>query len=167
MRVKAIKTMLWFLFGAGLMVIIMRIIHGPGSVTQLTDLFPWGLWKGAGVVALVPIGGAGFTIAAFVYIFNLNSLKYVARAAVLLGLMCYSSVAIGLTFDIGIWWRIVFPVVFWQFHSPLFEIAWCIMLYLGVLVIEFSHTVAEKFRWNRCIIGIKQVGVLWNTHLAR
>ena len=46
MNVRAVKTILWFLFGAGLTVILLRIIHGPGSVVALTDLMPWGLWKG-------------------------------------------------------------------------------------------------------------------------
>jgi Ni/Fe-hydrogenase subunit HybB-like protein len=151
MKIRALKTVLWFLFGAGLTVIILRIINGPGSVVALTDLIPWGLWKGGGVVALVPIGGAGFTLAAFVYVFHWNRYKPLALGAVLLGLMCYSSVAAGLTFDIGIWWRIVFPVAFWQFHSTLFEIAWCIMLYLGVLAVEFSHVVLKKYELKRAL----------------
>ncbi len=149
MQIRTLKTILWFLLGAGLTVILLRIIHGPGSVVALTDLIPWGLWKGGGVVALVPIGGAGFTLAAFVYVFHWERYRPLAIGAVLLGLMCYSSVAAGLTFDIGIWWRIVFPVAFWQFHSTLFEIAWCIMLYLGVLAVEFSHIVVKKFKFER------------------
>jgi len=160
MKLRLVKTLLWFVFGGGLMVIIMRIIHGPGSVVALTDIIPWGLWKGGGVVALVPIGGAGFTLAALVYIFHWERYKPLARGAVLLGLMCYSSVAAGLTFDIGIWWRIVYPVVFWQFHSTLFEIAWCIMLYLGVLVVEFSHTVIEKFKMPRLLSFLEKVSII-------
>ena len=161
MQIRTVKTILWFLFGAGLTVIILRIIHGPGSVVALTDLIPWGLWKGGGVVALVPIGGAGFTLAAFVYVFHWKRYKPLALGAVLLGLMCYSSVAAGLTFDIGIWWRIVFPVAFWQFHSTLFEIAWCIMLYLCVLAIEFSHVIAEKFKFERAKKFLHKFGIVF------
>ncbi|MCP4675096.1 MAG: hypothetical protein GY854_06245 [Deltaproteobacteria bacterium] len=161
MQIRTVKTVLWFLLGAGLTVIILRIIHGPGSVVALTDLIPWGLWKGGGVVALVPIGGAGFTLAAFVYVFHWKRYKPLAIGAVLLGLMCYSSVAAGLTFDIGIWWRIVFPVAFWQFHSTLFEIAWCIMLYLGILVLEFSHVVAEKFEFEGAKNLLHKFGIVF------
>jgi Ni/Fe-hydrogenase subunit HybB-like protein len=161
MKLRILKTILWFLSGAGLTVILLRIIHGPGSVTALTDILPWGLWKGGGVVALVPIGGAGFTLAALVYIFHWDRYKPLARGAVLLGLMCYSSVGIGLTFDIGIWWRIVYPVVFWQFHSTLFEIAWCIMLYLGVLAVEFSHAVVERFNMPKLLALIKKVSIVF------
>jgi Ni/Fe-hydrogenase subunit HybB-like protein len=145
----------------GLTVIVLRIIHGPGSVVALTDLLPWGLWKGGGVVALVPIGGAGFTLAAFVSVFHWRRYKPLYLGAVLLGLMCYSSVAAGLTFDIGIWWRIVFPVTFWQFHSTLFEIAWCIMLYLGVLTVEFSHVVLERFGFKRAVNFLDKFGILF------
>ncbi|MGW8283202.1 MAG: cytochrome c3 family protein, partial [Gemmatimonadota bacterium] len=161
MTVRTVKTILWFLLGAGLTVIALRIIHGPGAVVALTDLMPWGPWKGGGVVALVPIGGAGFTLAAFVTVFHWKRYRPLYLGAVLLGLMCYSSVAAGLTFDIGIWWRIVFPVTFWQFHSTLFEIAWCIMLYLGVLVVEFSHPVLEKFHLHRAVRFLDRFGIVF------
>jgi Ni/Fe-hydrogenase subunit HybB-like protein len=161
MRVRNVKTILWFLLAAGLTVIGLRIIHGPGAVVALTDLMPWGLWKGGGVVALVPIGGAGFTLAAFVSVFHWKRYRPLYTGAVLLGLMCYSSVATGLTFDIGIWWRIVFPVSFWQFHSTLFEIAWCIMLYLGVLTVEFSHVVLERFHFHRVVRLLDKVGIVF------
>ncbi len=161
MKLRLIKSTLWFLAGLGLTVIVLRILHGVGSVVALNDLLPWGLWKGGGVVALVPIGGAGFTLAAFVYIFHWRRFAPLARGAVLLGLMCYTTVAIGLTFDIGIWWRIVFPVVFWQPHSTLFEIAWCIMLYLGVLTVEFSHAVLERLGWRRLLHVVERVSIVF------
>jgi len=161
MKVRTVKTILWLLLAAGLTVIALRIIHGPGSVVALTDLLPWGLWKGGGVVALVPIGGAGFTLAAFVSIFHWRRYKPLYVGAVLLGLMCYSSVGAGLTFDIGIWWRIVFPVKFWQFHSTLFEVAWCIMLYLGVLTVEFSHVVLKRFNFHRAARLIDKVAIVF------
>lgn len=161
MSIRTVKTILCFLLGAGLTVIALRIIHGPGAVVALTDLMPWGLWKGGGVVALVPIGGAGFTLAAFVTVFHWKRYRPLYLGAVLLGLVCYSSVAAGLTFDIGIWWRIVFPVTHWQFHSTLFEIAWCIMLYLGVLVVEFSHPVLEKFHFHRTVRLLERSGIVF------
>jgi len=151
MTLRIVKTIFWFLAGLAATVIIARILHGPGSVTALTDILPWGLWKGGGVVALVAIGGAGFTLAMFVYIFQWKRYKPLVRGAVLLGLLCYSSVGIGLTFDIGIWWRIVYPIWHWQIHSVLFEVAWCIMLYLMVLTFEFGHTVLERFKMERAL----------------
>jgi Ni/Fe-hydrogenase subunit HybB-like protein len=161
MRIRITKMVLWFLAGFGLTIVVLRILRGPGSVTALTDIIPWGLWKGWGVVALVPIGGAGFTLAMLTYILQVKTFKPVVRGAVLLGLICYTSVAFGLSMDIGIWWRIVFPVFHWQFHSVLFEIAWCIMLYLLVLFAEFSHTVFEKFRWSRALAVLDKLTIVF------
>jgi Ni/Fe-hydrogenase subunit HybB-like protein len=159
MKIRITKMILWFLAGLGSTIIVLRILHGPGSVTALTDILPWGVWKGWGVVALVPIGGAGFTLAMLVYIFRMDYFKPVVRGAVLLGLICYSGVAFGLTMDIGIWWRIVFPVVHWQYHSVLFEIAWCIMLYLFVLMAEFGLTVVQQFGWRRVAGVLKKLSI--------
>ena len=141
--------------------VFFRLVNGLGAVVALNDILPGGLWKGGGVVALVPVGGAGFTIAGLVYVFHLERYRPVARGAVLLGLMCYGSVALGLTFDIGVWWRIVFPIVHWQLHSTLFEIAWCIMLYLGVLAVELSHAVLERFNLPRLLKVVKRGTVLF------
>lgn len=79
MKIRITKMILWFLAGLGFTIVVLRILHGPGSVTALTDILPWGLWKGWGVVALVPIGGAGFTLAMLVYIFHLKRFKPVVR----------------------------------------------------------------------------------------
>jgi len=151
MKLRITKTILWLVAGLAPAILVMRVIHGPGSVTALTDIIPWGLWKGGGVVALVAIGGAGFTVAMLVYVFGCDRFKPLVRGAVLLALLCYSSVGFGLTVDIGIWWRIVFPVWHWQIHSVLFEVAWCIMLYLVVLTLEFSHTALARFGWRKLL----------------
>ena len=160
MRLRATKTLLWLLVGLGVVVGVLRLLHGPGSVTALTDLIPWGLWKGGGVVALVALGGAGFTLAMLVYVFHRDRYRPAVRGAVLLALLAYSSVGLGLTIDIGIPWRIVFPVWHWQVHSVLFEVAWCIMLYLGVLAFEFGHTVLERLAWPRALAVLHKGTIL-------
>ena len=81
--------------------------------------------------------------------------------AVLFALLCYSSVGFGLTVDIGIWWRIVYPVFHWQFHSVLFEVAWCIMLYLGVLMLEFSHTALKTFGWKALLSIVNKATIVF------
>ena len=159
MKLRITKSILWLVAGLAPAILVMRVVHGPGSVTALTDIIPWGLWKGGGVVALVAIGGAGFTVAMLVYIFNCRVFKPVVRGAVLLALLCYSSVGLGLTVDIGIWWRIVFPVWHWQLHSVLFEVAWCIMLYLVVLSLEFSHTVLARVGWEKMLSVVEKLTI--------
>ena len=161
MKLIITKAILWLLAGLGLTVVLARIAHGPGSVTALNDIIPWGLWKGGGVVALVAIGGAGFTLAMFTHVFHWKRYLPVVRGAVLLALLCYSSVAVGLTIDIGIWWRIVYPIVYWQFDSVLFEVAWCIILYLNVLVLEFAHAPLEKFGWKRALRFVERATIVF------
>ncbi len=36
-------------------------------------------------------------------------------------------------------------IIYWNPHSPLFEVGWCVMLYTGVLMLEFSPVPLEKF----------------------
>ena len=37
-------------------------------------------------------------------------------------------------------------MVYWNFHSVLFEVAMCVMFYLNVLYIEFIPIVVERFK---------------------
>jgi Ni/Fe-hydrogenase subunit HybB-like protein len=48
--------------------------------------------------------------------------------------------------DIGRSWAIWKPMVYWNFHSVLFEVAMCVMFYLNVLYIEFIPIVVERFK---------------------
>jgi Ni/Fe-hydrogenase subunit HybB-like protein len=43
-------------------------------------------------------------------------------------------------------WRIWHPLVMWNTHSVLLEVAWCVMLYSTVLALEFSPIVLERFK---------------------
>jgi len=41
-------------------------------------------------------------------------------------------------------WRIWHALIFWNPHSVMFEVAWCVMLYTTVLALEFSPVVFER-----------------------
>jgi Ni/Fe-hydrogenase subunit HybB-like protein len=58
-------------------------------------------------------------------------------------------VAVGLLFDLGRPWNIWRPMFFWQHHSVLFEVAWCVMLYTTVLALEFAPVPLETSRFHR------------------
>ncbi|MGD8439176.1 MAG: hypothetical protein PVG53_01475 [Holophagae bacterium] len=145
MRVRAVKTVLWALVGAALVALAARFATGLGATTNLDDLTPWGLWIGL-KLAGVAFAAGGFTIASVVYIFRLERYHALARRAVLLGLLGYTFFVVSLIVDLGIPWNIWRPVAFWNLHSPLFEVAWCVMLYLTVLALEFAPVVLEKYR---------------------
>jgi len=145
MKVRVTKTILWAVVGAALVALIARFTTGLGATTNLDDLTPWGLWIGL-KLAGVAFAAGGFTIAAVVYIFRLEPYHALARRSVLLGFLGYTFFVVSLIVDLGIPWNIWRPVVFWNLHSPLFEVAWCVMLYLTVLALEFAPVVLEKYR---------------------
>jgi Ni/Fe-hydrogenase subunit HybB-like protein len=145
MKVRAIKTVLWALVGAALVALVARFSTGLGATTNLDDLTPWGLWIGL-KLAGVAFAAGGFTIAAVVYIFRIERYHALARRSVLLGFLGYTFFVVSLIVDLGIPWNIWRPVFFWNLHSPLFEVAWCVMLYLTVLALEFAPVVLERYR---------------------
>ena len=94
----------------------------------------------------VALAAGGFIVTATVYIFRLERFHDVVRPAVLTAFLGYVAVAVGLLFDLGLPWNIWHMIVFWNPHSPLFEVGWCVMLYLTVLALEFFPVPAEEFR---------------------
>jgi Ni/Fe-hydrogenase subunit HybB-like protein len=143
-KILTFKTILWFITGIASTVMIFRLVKGLGISTNLSDKTPWGLWIGFDVFSGVALAAGGFIVCAIVYIFHLEKYRPLARPAVLTAFLGYIAVAIGLFFDLGIPWRIWHPTIYWQPHSALFEVAWCVMLYLTVLLLEFSPVVLEK-----------------------
>ncbi len=145
-----------------------RFLFGLGATTNLTDANPWGVWVGFDVMGGVALAAGGFIVTATVYIFNLERFHAVVRPAVLTAFLGYLAVAVGLLFDLGLPWNIWHMMVFWNPHSPLFEVGWCVMLYLTVLALEFfpgagggvprpgqaSARLLLKFRLPLVIVGI-------------
>jgi Ni/Fe-hydrogenase subunit HybB-like protein len=160
------------IFGAGILATWARFAHGFAASTNLSDTVPWGLWVGLNTLCGVGLSAAGFAIAAAVYILGLERYRPVARAAILMAFLGYSTVIVGMLFELGLPWRIWFPIVYWNPSSVLFEVAWCVMLYTTVLLLEFSPQVFEKFlpwkrlrQWylhwhHRLLIALVLVGVL-------
>jgi Ni/Fe-hydrogenase subunit HybB-like protein len=137
-----IKDSLWAIALAGLVASIIRFTQGLGSATGLNDSAPWGLWIAFKLV-FVAIAGGGFTLACMVYIFHLERYRPILRRAILIALLGYGSFIVSLIFDLGLPWHIYMPILNWQHYSVMFEIAWCVMLYFSVLVLEFSPAILE------------------------
>jgi Ni/Fe-hydrogenase subunit HybB-like protein len=145
----------------------VRFFQGLGSSTNLSDAYPWGLWVGLNTLCGVGLSAGGFAIAAAVYILGLERYRPVLRAAILIALLGYLSVVTNMLFELGLPWRIWHPIFMWNRASVLFEVAWCVMLYTTVLLLEFSPTLFERLRWHRLrawhrriLIGLVLVGVL-------
>jgi len=129
-----------------LMVVILKLCVGLELVTNLNDEWPWGLWVAFDVGILIATAAAGFTLAAIVYIFQIEKFKPLVRPAILIGTLFYTIAAIGIAVDLGRSWLIIHPLWKWNHESIMFEVSWCVMCYLTVLYLEFSHNIFEKFR---------------------
>jgi Ni/Fe-hydrogenase subunit HybB-like protein len=128
--------------------LIARFFWGLQTATALSDAMPWGLWI-AFKLSFVACAAGGFTFAAIVYVFRLEKYRPIVRTAILTGLIGYSVFIVSLLFDLGRWYNIWHPVVMWNPHSVMFEIAWCVMLYTAVLYAEFSPALFERLGWKR------------------
>lgn len=128
-------------------VLLVRFFYGLGSVTNLNDGYPWGIW----VVVDVIIGSAfacgGFSVAMLVYIFNKGEYHPLVRPALLASLFGYTLAGAGVIFDLGRWWNVW--NMFWPWsanpNSVMFEVAVCITAYIFVMWIEFAPTFLEEF----------------------
>jgi len=103
-------------------------------------------------------------VAAAVYVFGLERYRPFVRPAILTAFLGYVAVAVGLLYDLGLPWHIWHPMVYWQYHSVLFEVAACVMLYLTVLALEFAPVVLEHPRldrpWLRALLhGLRRVTI--------
>ncbi|MFN6960625.1 MAG: Ni/Fe-hydrogenase cytochrome b subunit [Rhodocyclaceae bacterium] len=128
-------------------ILAVRFFYGLGSVTNLNDGYPWGIW----IVVDVMIGSAfacgGFSVAMLVYIFNRREYHPLVRPALLASLFGYTLAGVAVIVDLGRWWNV------WNMYWPgsvnpnsvMFEVAICITLYIIVMWIEFSPTFFEKF----------------------
>lgn len=168
-RFGAIIGILGFLTLIGVTAGVGRLFLGLSGSTALTDGYPWGIWIGFDFT-LIAFSGAGFTIAALVHVLHLKTFEPVARPAILAGLLGYSAVLALLVLDLGRPDRFYNFILFWNIHSPLFEISWCVLLYTTVLVIEVSPCVLERLnrqQWlalvHKAMAPVTIIGVTLST----
>jgi Ni/Fe-hydrogenase subunit HybB-like protein len=138
----------WLLFvaGIGVTVAIWRFLFGLGSVTNLSNGYPWGVWIAFDVVVGTALGCGGYAVALLVYILNKGEYHPLVRPAVLTSLLGYGLAAVAITIDLGRYWDLwKIPIYFWKWsHSPQLEVAICVMTYIIVLAVELSPALWEK-----------------------
>ncbi|MFO8072750.1 MAG: Ni/Fe-hydrogenase cytochrome b subunit [Polyangia bacterium] len=153
------RFLLIIVFGVTAVIVYFRFFHGLGSVTNLSDDTPWGIWVGFDILAGIGLAAGGFVMAAAVYVFGLEKYRPLVRISILTALLGYMLFIVGLILEIGRPWNIWRCLVNWNIHSPLFEVAWCVMLYTTVLILEFSQVVFERFGWTRMQRLFRRVSV--------
>lgn len=139
----------------GLSVGVYRLYAGLDATTNLSKIYPWGIWISFDLTTVALSGGA-FTLAALVYIFHMHDLHPATRPTVLFGFLGYSSVLVILFFDLGRWDRFWHFLVYPNINSALFEVSWCIALYSMILIYEFSPVILEKTGNTKLLRWIKK-----------
>ena len=140
-------SVLQILLGLGALgVLAAKLIYGLGTVTNLSDNWPWGLWVAFDVGVYIAVAAGGFSLAAAVYIFKWESLRPLVKPAILIALLGYTIGAIGIFTDLGRSIAIVHPIWMWQPSSVMFEVSWCVMAYLTVLFLEFSPNIFKALK---------------------
>ncbi|HEY3308241.1 MAG TPA: NrfD/PsrC family molybdoenzyme membrane anchor subunit [Desulfuromonadaceae bacterium] len=132
----------------GALASLVRFIFGLGVTTNLNDTYPWGLWISFDVVTAVPLAAGAFTLGAIVHCFHIKKLEPLVRPAIVTGFLGYSLVSVGLLLDLGQPQRCWHTMVYWNVHSPMFEVSMCIMAYTTVLFMEFLSPVCEKLGYH-------------------
>jgi len=160
------------LFTIALAFLAVRFIFGLGSVTNLSDGYPWGIWIVIDVMVGTAFGCAGYAVALLVYVLNKGQYHPLIRTAVLAGLFGYMLGGMAVMIDLGRYWQ--FYTLMWpgfiNVNSVMLEVAWCVMAYIGVLFVEFAPTALERFglknvqqKLSKVLFLVIAVGILLPT----
>ncbi len=142
------RLFLWLFALWGLVAAVYRLANGLGAATNLSDARAWGWWISFDVLCGVALAAGGFTIGAIVKIFHIERFYPLLRPTILTAFLGYVLAAGSIVFDIGLPWRIWHPIVYHNWHSPMLEVALCVMTYTTVLLLEVSDIFFEGMHWR-------------------
>ncbi|MEH6627517.1 MAG: Ni/Fe-hydrogenase cytochrome b subunit [Motiliproteus sp.] len=131
-----------------------RFFYGLGSVTNINDGFPWGIWVVYDVVVGTGLACGGYVLALTVYIANKGRYHPLVRPALLASLFGYSLGGIGALVDMGRYWNFyqMFNPSQQNYNSVMLEVGLCVSAYAIILLIEFLPVILEKINadaWKR------------------
>ena len=148
---------LLLLMAFGALTFVARFALGLGGSTNLSDTYPWGLWILFDLVWIAVAAGA-FAMAGIIYVFQRKDLYGLGRTAVLMGLLSYSFVMVTLLADLGLPWNSYQLAIQAPHHSAMFEVSWCVGLYITILFLEFLPVPFAHFGYTRAADALRR----WN-----
>jgi len=151
------NRVLLLLMAFGGVSLVARFALGLGGSTHLSDTYPWGLWILFDLVWIAVAAGA-FAMAGVIYVFQRKDLYGLGRTAVLTGLLSYSFVMVTLVADLGLPWQSYQLGLQSPEHSAMFEVSWCVGLYVTILLLEFLPVPFEHWGFQRAAAAWRQ----WN-----
>ena len=159
----------------GFVLTFIRFTQGIGSITNLSDTMPWGMWIGFDLLCGVCLAAGGYFTTVACYVMGMKHFHSAVRPAVTTAFLGYAFVVFALLYDLGHPLRLPYMFFFPGTTSVLFEVGLCVATYLTVLFIEFSVAPMEwlscKFpflkKWRkvvvRCTIILTIFGVCLST----
>ncbi len=162
------------ILAAGGVVFIMRFVWGLEGVAAIDNNNPWGIWIGFDLLCGVALAAGGYTCSSAVYLFGMKKYHSAVRPAISTAFLGYAFVVFALLVDVGRPWFLPAPVFFSQgTTSVLFEVGLCVMIYVTVLLVEWSPIAMEWLNWPmlkklrqivlRLTIPLTVVGVILST----
>ncbi|SNB48076.1 polysulfide reductase [Geobacter sp. DSM 9736] len=159
------------IFAIGIPIIIGRFIFGLSWVTHSSNDYPWGLFLGFGLFAMVPLSSSGFQLGTTVEVFGRHDFEPIERLALLNGLLGYFFAVVYLLVDLGQPWRLPYPmVVSFGPAAVLFLVAWHVSTYLSVQIAEVSVSFFEwigfpigKRAVKKIVLGLTVAGIILST----
>ncbi len=148
---------LLLLMAFGAITFVARFAMGLGASTNLSDTYPWGLWILFDLVWIAVAAGA-FAMAGIIYVFQRKDLYGMGRSAVLMGLLSYSFVMVTLLADLGLPWNSYHLALQAPEHSAMFEVSWCVGLYITILLLEFLPVPFGRWGYHRAAAALRR----WN-----
>src|SRR5215472_775938 len=150
---KLLTPLNWVLLGLivfGAISLVARFALGLGGSTHLSDTYAWGLWIVFDLVWIAVAAGA-FATAGLIYVFQRKDLYSMGRSAVLMGLLSYSFVTVTLIADLGLPWHFYQLGLQAPEQSAMFEVSWCVGLYVTILLLEFLPVPLERWGLQRAM----------------
>lgn len=166
-----VNWLMIFIFSIGIPLILGRYVFGLGWVTHSSNDYPWGLFLGFGLFGMVPLSASGFMLGTTVELFGRKDFHSIERLALLNGLLGYFFAVIFLEVDLGMPWRLPYPMfVSLGPAAVLFLVAWHVATYLSVQVAEVLPAFFEWIGWlqgkriiRKWVLGLTISGIILST----
>ncbi|MGW8193542.1 MAG: polysulfide reductase, partial [Desulforhopalus sp.] len=166
-----VNWLLLVIFAGGVPLLLLRYVEGLGAVTHASNDYPWGLFLGFGLFAMVPLSASGFLLGTTVTLFGREDFHPIERLALLNCLLGYFFAVVYLLVDLGMPWRLTYPMfVSFGPAAVLFLVAWHVATYLSVQIAELLPALFEwldRSHWKiyitRISLGLTIAGIILST----
>ncbi len=142
-HIGAVPAVLLTLMGIGFVVAMIRFAFGIGAISDLSNTYPWGIWISFDIFTGIAISSGAFILGAVVYIFDIKEFRPLLMPSILTAFLGYFMEALALTVDLGRPERMANMFFHPNFTSNMLVLGLCVVIYLGILAVEFSPVFFE------------------------